>query len=571
MLTIIVLVSATVLIVGILCVYTINEVQRLDDELTKTKINEVTALSSRFTLRLQYVTGIIELTAQNPTMTKSTTHANLITDQLKGIPEEADFGKRELARKILDKKFDLDYVFYAMPNGDIYFLEPFYSQLSLSQLNFAFRDWYRGAISTGTTYVSEVYVSANEKHNVIAIAVPLYDDVGQTLNGIFVGALNLGMVQRSLSQVNLGQNEHLLVVDHNNNIVIDSRKSESDTEIRTFVLDLSEQTKDNDVTTVTKTIDGKESLVVYDTIPVGIHKWHVVSIQPYDDAFAPSIILKNETIAIIATIITIMTINGFFMIRKINANLELSNRLKQINSELEQKAEQIKQIDIRKEEFSAMITHELKTPLVPVIGYCKMLKNKMLGELNNEQLESVDTIEKNARRLESLINDIMDARKLDLNKMRFEIENVSVDELFESLNASYRVLQEKGKEFTINLPMRGLTIKTDKDRLRQVFDNLISNAIKFTPEKNGKIEVGAQKENDKVTFYVKDNGIGIPLDKQPELFKKFYQIDTSERRKAGGTGLGLAISKGIVEKMNGRIWLKSDGKTGSTFYFEFTT
>lgn len=569
MLTIIVLSSTSILIVGILYVYTINEIQRLDGEITKTKINDVLAVLSRFGLRLQYVTGIIELTAQSLTMMSPPTHANLISEQLKGIPEDVESEKRDEARKILDKKFDLDYVFYAMPNGDIYFLEPFSSQVNLSQLNFAFRDWYSGAINTGTTYVSEVYVSANEKHNVIAIAVPMYSDSGQTLNGIFVGALNLGMVQRSLSEMNFGQNEYLLIVDHNNNIVIDSRKSESDTEIRTFPLSFNEQITDDDVSISVEKMDGKDSLIIYKNVSVGTHKWYVVSIQPSADAFAQSIALRNETILLIAIIITIMIISGFFMIRKINANINLSTQLKKLNSVLEQKNKTIEQADIQKEEFSAMVTHELKTPLVPIIGYCKMLKNKMLGELNSEQLESIDTINTNAKRLESLISDIMDVRKLDLDKMRFSIEDVSIDELFEDLNTSYKVLGQKDKDFIVNLPKNGLAIKTDKTRLRQVFDNLISNAIKFTPNQNAKIEIGALEENNKIRFYVKDNGIGIPKDKQSELFKKFYQIDTSERRKAGGTGLGLAISKGIVEKLNGRIWVESDDISGSMFLFEF--
>ena len=567
MLTIMILSSASILIVGILCVYTTNEMQRLDREITKTKTNDVLAVSSRFDLRLQYVTGIIELTAQNPTMISPPIHANLISEQLKGIPEDVESEKRDEARKILDKKFDLDYVFYAMPNGDIYFLEPFSSQVNLSQLNFAFRDWYSGAISTGTTYVSEVYVSANEKHNVIAIAVPMYADSGQTLNGIFVGALNLGKVQRSLSQMNFGQNEYLLIVDHNNNIAIDSRKSESDTKIRTFHLSFNEQITDSGANTSIEKIDGKDSLIVYKAVSVGTHKWHVISIQPYTDAFAQSITLRNETILIIAVIITIMTISGFFMIRKINANIKLSRQLKKLNSELEQKNKMIERADIQKEEFSAMITHELKTPLVPIIGYCKMLKNKMLGELNSEQLESIDTIDTNAKRLESLISDIMDVRKLDLDKMRFNMEDVSIDEFFEDLNTSYKVLGQKGKEFIANLPKKGLVIKTDKTRLRQVFDNLISNAIKFTPNQNAKIEIGAIQEDDKIIFHVKDNGIGIPKDKQSELFKKFYQIDTSERRKVGGTGLGLAISKGIIEKLNGKMWVESDGASSTTFYF----
>jgi len=125
MLTIIVLSATSILIVGILYVYTINEIQRLDNEITKTKTNDVLAVSSRFGLRLQYVTGIIELTAQSPTMMSPPIHANLISEHLKGIPENVESEKRDETRKILDKKFDLDYVFYAMPNGDIYFLEPF--------------------------------------------------------------------------------------------------------------------------------------------------------------------------------------------------------------------------------------------------------------------------------------------------------------------------------------------------------------------------------------------------------------------------------------------------------------
>ncbi|HEY8110773.1 MAG TPA: HAMP domain-containing sensor histidine kinase, partial [Candidatus Nitrosotenuis sp.] len=321
-----------------------------------------------------------------------------------------------------------------------------------------------------------------------------------------------------------------------------------------------------------KAIDGIDQLVVVKTFPVGTHEWSAMSIQPYGDAFASSVALRNEALGIIVAIVTITSTTGFFMIRKINTNMVLSNQLKQINSELEIKSGQIKQIDIQKEEFSAMVTHELKTPLVPIIGYCKMLKNKMLGELNSEQLESIDTIEKNAKRLESLISDIMDVRKLDLDKMKFTIEDLSIADFFTNLDSSYRqVLMEQGKEFITDVQITSIVIHTDKIRLRQVFDNLISNAIKFTPDKNSKITVGCKKEGNKVVFYVADNGIGIPLESQQNLFQKFYQVDTSERRKIGGTGLGLTISKGIIEKLGGRIWVESDGKTGTIFYIEFNT
>ncbi|WP_101477553.1 PAS domain S-box protein [Candidatus Nitrosotalea bavarica] len=225
---------------------------------------------------------------------------------------------------------------------------------------------------------------------------------------------------------------------------------------------------------------------------------------------------------------------------------------------------------VAKDEFSAMITHELNTPLVPILGYCKMLKTSMLGKIDQEQLEAIEVIEKNAKRLEALIADIMDVRKLDLNQLKFRIDDLSLDEFFSNLDSDYgKVLENKKCQFTTNPYAKNLVIKTDKSRLRQVFDNLIGNAIKFVPENKGKIETGCMKENNSLVFYVRDNGIGISQEKQKELFQKFYQIDTSERRSIGGTGLGLAISKGIVEKLGGTISVESDGKTGTTFYMKF--
>jgi PAS domain S-box-containing protein len=224
----------------------------------------------------------------------------------------------------------------------------------------------------------------------------------------------------------------------------------------------------------------------------------------------------------------------------------------------------------QKDEFSTMIAHELRTPLIPILGYCDMLKTSMFGNLNDGQAKAVEVMEKNAQRLEILINDIMDARKLDMDKMKFKIEELHLDTFFSDLDSDYKlILENKGCQFTTILDDKNRVIKTDKSRLRQTFDILINNAIKFVTENKGKIETGCMKENNKVVFYVKDNGIGILQEKQKNLFQKFYQIDTSERRSTDGTGLGLAIAKGIVEKLNGTISVESDGKTGTSFYMKF--
>ncbi|MFB5612742.1 MAG: sensor histidine kinase, partial [Nitrosarchaeum sp.] len=219
-----------------------------------------------------------------------------------------------------------------------------------------------------------------------------------------------------------------------------------------------------------------------------------------------------------------------------------------------------------KDEFSAMVTHELKTPLMPILWHCNLLKKDMVGALNAEQIESVESIEKNAKQLESLMSDIMDARKLDLNKMKFNFESISLDEFFNSIEKDYKNrLANMGILFTTKYPSR-ITMHADKTRLRQVFDNLIGNSIKFVPQDTGIIEIIAEKKEKELAMTIKDNGPGIPLEKQKELFQKFYQVDTSERRKISGTGLGLAISKGITEGLGGSISLESDGKTGTTIH-----
>lgn len=143
---------------------------------------------------------------------------------------------------------------------------------------------------------------------------------------------------------------------------------------------------------------------------------------------------------------------------------------------------------------------------------------------------------------------------------------------FESIDSSYKtILKDKGIEFDTKLSIRNYVIQTDKSRLRQVFDNLISNSVKFVPENGGKIEVGGYNENKNLVLYVRDNGSGIPKEKQKELFQKFYQVDTSERRSIGGTGLGLVISKGIVEKLGGNIKLESSENSGTVVFMKFLT
>ena len=228
------------------------------------------------------------------------------------------------------------------------------------------------------------------------------------------------------------------------------------------------------------------------------------------------------------------------------------------------------EVDKAKDEFSSMISHELKTPLIPIMGYCEMLRDpKFFGNLTEPQLEAINEIYDNTTRLNTLITEVMKAQKLELNRLTFKKEIFEVGEFLEVVAKNHTQLMISKKITFINNHSSNdrILIKTDKDRLHEVFTNLIQNAVDFVPEQNGKIEVGAIDNGKAILFYVKDNGIGIPHDKIDKLFTKFYQIDTSFSRKHGGSGLGLVICKGIVTSLGGNIKAESEVGKGTTFSF----
>lgn len=224
-------------------------------------------------------------------------------------------------------------------------------------------------------------------------------------------------------------------------------------------------------------------------------------------------------------------------------------------------------IDKQKGEFSTMVAHELKTPLVPILGNTDFLKNpKMIDKLEPVQLDAINSIEKNAKRLEALISDLLDVQKIHLRRMKFNKSTFDVKEFMASVRENLSHYMKEKQITFVNTTRDSFELVCDENRLRQVIGNLVKNAVDFVPEA-GKIEMGATLSENNALIYVKDNGMGIPQDKQKHLFKKFYQVDTSIKRKHGGTGLGLVICKGIVEGLGGKIWVKSKEGEGTAFYF----
>lgn len=229
--------------------------------------------------------------------------------------------------------------------------------------------------------------------------------------------------------------------------------------------------------------------------------------------------------------------------------------------------DELKKMDALKEEFYMTVSKECQIPIEVVKKYCDILKDSVAGKLDGKQLDAVNEIYDNAGKLEQMIQDIIDVQKLNSKKMEFKKEPLQVDEFMHSMDDTFLPMMEEKKIDLVTKSSTKYTLTSDKARLRQVFYNLVQNAVDFVPREKGKIEIAAREEGDSVLFHVKDNGIGISEKRKESVFKKFYQVDLSFKRKYGGSGFGLVICKGIVENLGGKIWFESKEAEGTTFYF----
>ncbi|MCV0372595.1 MAG: HAMP domain-containing histidine kinase [Nitrosarchaeum sp.] len=228
---------------------------------------------------------------------------------------------------------------------------------------------------------------------------------------------------------------------------------------------------------------------------------------------------------------------------------------------------QLQEMDKRKIEFMSMMSHELKTPIMPILGYVQLLKKQeLLGELNDQQLDAINEIHLATIRLQKLIQDVLTAQKIDLEKLNITKDTLESNEVIDLVYKAFSPIC-KIKNVHLEKNSENHQIVSDSDRICQVFSNLISNALEFVPEHGGKIEIGSYGQEESVVFFVRDNGHGISFEEQQNIFKKFYQVDASLKRKKEGSGLGLSICEGIVKALDGKIWVESRVNSGAIFYF----
>ncbi|MBI2218376.1 MAG: GAF domain-containing protein [Candidatus Rokubacteria bacterium] len=219
-----------------------------------------------------------------------------------------------------------------------------------------------------------------------------------------------------------------------------------------------------------------------------------------------------------------------------------------------------------KSQFLASMSHELRTPLNSVIGFSKVLLNRLDGDLNERQDAYIRSVYNSSTHLLGLINTILDFSRVEAGKIEMHPEDVDLPELVEECVASsLPLVRDRRIKLETDVPVDVPPIRADRTKVRQILLNFLSNAVKFTTE--GRIVVKARPEGAAMHVSVADTGIGIRASDLERLFEPFHRLDSRLAREAGGTGLGLAISKRFVELHGGRVWAESRENQGSTFHF----
>lgn len=228
--------------------------------------------------------------------------------------------------------------------------------------------------------------------------------------------------------------------------------------------------------------------------------------------------------------------------------------------------EQLAELDRLKAEFVSVASHEIKTPLSVIRGYVSLLMDGIYGAVTEQQKKTLESVSDQVDRLTRLVHRLLDISRFEAGGGRLELRRINVRDFLDELTGGFHVLAfQNGIDFAVQVAGDApVNVEGDADRLNEVLGNILSNAFKFTP-RGGRIALDARRDGAGLAVEVEDSGVGIPPDKLPKIFEKFYQVDNPAQPRSAGSGLGLAIAKEIVEAHGGTITAGSQVGQGTKF------
>ena len=488
------------------------------------------------------------------------------------------------------------------------------------------RPWYQAAASAGQPTWTDIYPTFGELGLAISAVRPLYSEQ-EELEAVLYNLFHLSHIGDFLQTLEIGQTGQSFIIEPNGLLVATSTGeallyernadrerlqaiASSDAVTRSTSQHLLSQFGDfqsvPDSTQIRFQIDQRPYFLQVQTFQDGKGlDWIVAVVVPEADFMAQIYTSTRNTVLLCLLALAIAAIAGIVTARWItnpiaqvikasNSMAEgrlsqritataphetqqlaqafnsMADRLNASFAELEAKNSDLQRMDQLKDEFLANTSHELRTPLNGMIGIAESMLAGATGNLSGEQTQNLTLLTQSGKRLVSLINDILDFAKLRHHELQLRLQPVSLREVVDVVLSLNRMMigpkpLELHNHVAADLPL----VQADENRLQQILHNLISNAIKFTPE--GYVEVTAEvldTDPAMVNVSVVDTGIGIPEDKYDRLFEAFEQVEGAADRRYGGTGLGLAITRNLVQLHGGTIAVASTPGRGSVFSFE---
>jgi signal transduction histidine kinase len=242
--------------------------------------------------------------------------------------------------------------------------------------------------------------------------------------------------------------------------------------------------------------------------------------------------------------------------------------------------DEIQKANMAKTDFVSIVSHELKTPMTSIKGFTELLAQGMVGPLNDVQKNFLGTIHSNIQRMSTLVSDLTDISRIEAGRMHLEFSALSITEVLdETITAFQNHVNDKRQNIDVQRQPNLAPVWGDRNRISQIFYNLISNAIKYSPEDSTiKISIEqcpntweADGAPEVIHTIIEDSGWGISPDEQKKIFQKFFRSENPHIREEIGTGLGLSITKSLIELQGGKIWFTSQPGIGTTFHFTFPT
>ncbi len=255
-----------------------------------------------------------------------------------------------------------------------------------------------------------------------------------------------------------------------------------------------------------------------------------------------------------------------FDTQELMARVKVGKRIIRLENQLTSHIERLKELDKLKDDFISTVSHELRTPIAVMRGGISLCLDGVVGEITEKQKDILSDSMENIDRLNRLVTDLLDISKIEAGKLSIHRSSFDLCSVAKKIKRDFSFqISEKGLQFNLDIPEKELNIFADKDRVTQIFTNLISNSIRFTAQ--GEIRLGIKNQEKFVQCWVSDTGIGIAKENLSKLFSKFEQFGRTDGPGYKGTGLGLAISKALVERHGGTIEVDSELDKGTTFYF----